>query len=166
LKDINYHQDIPEPYDTLEANAQTKAETIFKETGRPVFSEDTGLFVEALQGRPGVHSARYAGESGDAEANMQKLLAELGEETNRAAYFKTVICFYTGKEVHFFEGICSGQIAMKRLGDGGFGYDPLFIPEGKEQSFAELGADEKNNISHRAKAFQSFVAFLENRNKS
>lgn len=161
LKDIGYHKEIPEPFETLEENARVKADTIFKEKGMPVFSEDTGLFIQALGGKPGVYSARYAGEPSNSEANIDKVLHELQTVTHREAYFKTVICFRTKEQTYFFEGVCNGSIALQRNGVGGFGYDPIFIPDGFKQTFAELPAAKKNDISHRGKAFHQFAHFLE-----
>lgn len=161
LSDIGFHQEIPEPFETLEENAKAKVEAVYAAVNKPVFAEDTGLFVEALGGKPGVYSARYAGEPSDAEANITKLLQELEGANNRKAYFKTVICFFDGTTFHFVEGICNGTIAPQRSGTQGFGYDPVFIPEGNTLSFAEMVSEDKNKVSHRAKAFQHFMMLLE-----
>lgn len=161
LKDAGIDIDIPEPHDTLQANAQEKAVTIFNLTGSGCFSEDTGLEVEALNGAPGVHSARYAGEDKAFDKNIDKLLAELERHQNRSAQFRTVICLKMadGKE-HYFEGICKGTIINERKGSEGFGYDPVFIPEGGTQTFAEMSLEEKARYSHRRKAVDGLVAFL------
>lgn len=160
LTDIHYHEDIPEPFDTLEENSLTKAKTIFDLTGHHVFAEDTGLFIESLQGEPGVKSARYAGEHGNSSENMDKVLNLLGDNPNRNAYFKTVVTLILNGQTHQFEGLCEGTIANRRSGHDGFGYDPIFIPKGYQITFAEFLPQEKNNISHRKKAFDAFTAFL------
>ena len=164
--------DIPETADTLEGNAMMKAQYIWDHYHMSVFADDTGLEVEALNGAPGVYSARYAGGEGhDSEANMQKLLRELTEKNNRRAQFRTVIalilkkdvcpCGCTSiKEVHQFEGIVKGQITRERHGSEGFGYDPIFQPDGYDTTFAELGMDIKNHISHRARAVKKLADFL------
>jgi XTP/dITP diphosphohydrolase len=154
--------DIPEPYATLEENAREKAETIFRLTGLNCFSEDTGLEVEALKGAPGVHSARYAGEERSSTANIHKLLRELEGEENRAARFRTIICLHLDGGVHYFEGICPGRITEAALGEKGFGYDPVFIPEGACRRFSEMTMEEKAQYSHRAKALARLVTFLNN----
>lgn len=155
LKDIHCDTDIPETADTLEGNAALKAEFIYKHYGLDCFADDTGLEVEALGGAPGVYSARYAGGEGhDSEANMKKLLKELSGETNRKAQFRTAICLIEGGEEHLFEGVVKGEIIEEKRGNSGFGYDPVFVPEGFSQTFAELGAEIKNQISHRARAVQ------------
>lgn len=160
LKDAGINKDIPEPFDTLEENAATKAETIFKETFENCFSEDTGLEVEALNGAPGVHTARYAGEEKSDANNIAKLLHELEGKENRNAQFHTIIyLIYAGKR-HTFEGICKGTIATKPTGEDGFGYDPVFIPEGETRTFAQMTMDEKNQYSHRRKALDKLIAFL------
>lgn len=167
LADINCHDDIPETGTTLEANAMQKAEYIAKKYGMSVFADDTGLEVDALNGAPGVYSARYAGGDGhDSEANMTKLLAELGENNNRNARFRTVIALIitddNGKTttVKQFEGIVNGTIIRERRGGEGFGYDPIFQPEGYNETFAELGNDIKNTISHRARAVAKLAEYL------
>ena len=152
LNDIDCHADIPETADTLEGNARLKAEYIYKNYGMDCFADDTGLEVEALGGAPGIYSARYAGGAGhDSEANMRKLLAELKEKTNRRAQFRTAICLIEGGQEHLFEGIVCGTILQERRGTAGFGYDPVFQPEGYTETFAEMGNEEKNKISHRAR---------------
>lgn len=161
LKDIHCEADIPETADTLEGNAALKAEYIHTHYGMDCFADDTGLEVEALGGAPGVYSARYAGGEGhDSEANMKKLLAELRGKTNRRAQFRTAICLIEGGETHLFEGIVKGEILLEKRGHSGFGYDPVFMPEGYTESFAEMGAEEKNKISHRARAVQHLCEYL------
>ena len=136
-----------------------KAKYIYENFNCDCFADDSGLEVEALDGKPGIYSARYAGNH-DSDANMNKLLAELKEKTNRNAQFRTVIALILDGETHIFEGIIKGTIAQKKLGSGGFGYDPIFIPEGYQQSFAQLGIDVKNSISHRARAMEKLFKFL------
>ena len=160
LKDIQCTADIPETADTLEGNAIQKAEYIHRHDGLDCFADDTGLEVEALDGAPGVYSARYAGEGHDSEANMQKLLHNLEGKDNRKAQFRTAICLIMDNEQHLFEGICRGEIIKEKRGGAGFGYDPIFVPEGYTETFAELGNDIKNTISHRAKAVQMLCEFL------
>ena len=161
LKDINCDVDIPETGTTLEANALQKAQYIYDHYQMNVFADDTGLEVDALDGAPGVYSARYAGGEGhDSEANMAKLLHELGENNNRKARFRTVIALIIQGQVHEFEGIVNGEIIRERRGGEGFGYDPIFQPEGYNKTFAELGVEVKNQISHRARATQKLVEFL------
>lgn len=173
LADIHCQADIPETADTLEGNALQKAQYIWKRYATPVFADDTGLEVDALDGAPGVHSARYAeGPGHDSEANMDKLLHELQRaaqqgRTSRKAHFRTVIALITpdtlspdAAQVHCFEGRVDGTIATQRKGTQGFGYDPLFVPEGHTQSFAELGDTVKNTISHRARAVEKLATFL------
>lgn len=161
LKDINCDTDIPETADTLEGNAALKAEYIYKNYGLDCFADDTGLEVEALGGAPGVYSARYAGGDGhDSEANMRKLLQELDGEHNRKAQFRTAICLIEQGEEHLFEGIVKGSIIEQKRGASGFGYDPVFMPEGYEETFAEMGNAEKNKISHRARAVEKLCEYL------
>jgi XTP/dITP diphosphohydrolase len=177
LKDIGCDADIPETGKTLDENAQQKAQYIYDNYHLDCFADDTGLEVDALNGAPGVYSARYANmedpsaESHDAEANMSRLLRELGENNNRKARFRTVIalirkkdvcpCGCTSiKEIHKFEGIVEGEIIRERRGGEGFGYDPIFQPDGYNKTFAELGMDIKNHISHRARATQKLCEFL------
>ena len=151
LNDIDCHADIPETADTLEGNARLKAEYIYQNYGMDCFADDTGLEVEA----------RYAGGAGhDSEANMRKLLSELEGKTNRKAQFRTAICLIEGGEEHLFEGIVRGTILQERRGTAGFGYDPIFQPEGYTETFAEMGNEEKNKISHRARAVQKLVEYL------
>ena len=164
LSDIGCHADIPETADTLEGNALQKAEYVVDHYHISCFADDTGLEVDALGGAPGVFSARYAGEGHDSEANMSKLLGELGENNNRKARFRTVIALITldgdHREVNTFEGIVEGQITHERHGDKGFGYDPIFQPDGYDKTFAQLGMDIKNHISHRARATEKLARFL------
>lgn len=161
LNDIGCHEDIPEDFDTLEENSRQKAEYIFRKYGLTCFADDTGLEVDALGGAPGVHSARYAeGTDHDSEANMRKLLRELGDNPNRTARFRTVITLIENDKTSLFVGVVEGRIAYEKSGTGGFGYDPIFIPEGYDQSFACLGADIKNTISHRARAVQKLSDYL------
>lgn len=161
LQDAGIDIDIPEPYDTIEENATTKSETIYKLTGKNCFGEDTGLEVEALNGAPGVKSARYAGDAKNFDANIDKLLAELADTDNRQAHFKTIISLIINGEKFLFEGICEGKILYERRGSNGFGYDPVFMPDGSNKSFAEMTMDEKNSFSHRRKATDKLVAFLQ-----
>ena len=161
LNDIGCNVDIPETGSTLEENALQKAQYVYDHYHIDCFADDTGLEVDALGGAPGVYSARYAGGEGhDSEANMTKLLNELGENNNRKARFRTVIALIQQGEVHEFEGIVNGQIIRERRGGEGFGYDPIFQPDGYDQTFAELGLDIKNQISHRARATRKFAEYL------
>jgi XTP/dITP diphosphohydrolase len=162
LKDIQCFADIPETADTLEGNARQKAMYIYENYGMDCFADDTGLEVEALGGAPGVFSARYAGEGHDSEANMQKLLKELAGKENRKAQFRTVICLIRNGKEYLFEGIVKGEIIQEKRGGEGFGYDPIFVPEGYDLTFAELGDDVKNTISHRARAVEKLCQFLLN----
>ena len=160
LKDINCHADIPETADTLEGNARQKAMYIYENYGMDCFADDTGLEVDALNGAPGVFSARYAGDGHDSEANMQKLLKELKGNEIRKAQFRTAICLIMEGKEYLFEGIVKGAIIEEKRGGAGFGYDPIFVPEGYDQTFAELGNDIKNTISHRARAVEKLCKFL------
>lgn len=160
LHDLGFHEDIPETAFTLEGNAMLKAETIFRATGFNCFADDTGLEVEALNGAPGVFSARYAGEQKNAQYNIDKLLQELQEEQNRKAQFRTVICLILEGEKYMFEGIVEGKIETIRIGSGGFGYDPIFTPMGYNRTFAEMTLEEKSKISHRGLAFDQLIGFL------
>jgi XTP/dITP diphosphohydrolase len=160
LQDLGFDVEIEETGLTLEENALLKAEFLFNKIGRPVLSEDTGLEVEALDGAPGVHTARYAGEHRDPDANMAKLLNALTNVTNRKAAFRTIIALRHHGGSDLFEGIVCGNIALERSGFQGFGYDPVFIPEGHDNTFAELPASVKNQISHRARAVQKVIGFL------
>ena len=164
LADIHCHDEIPETADTLEGNALQKAQYIQDKFELDCFADDTGLEVEALDNAPGVYSARYAGPGHDSETNMQKLLQEMEGKTNRKARFRTVIALIIGDKQYCFSGIVNGTITTEKKGENGFGYDPIFIPEGYEQTFAELGDFVKNKISHRAKAVEQLDHFLANLN--
>lgn len=160
LKEAGIDLDIPEPHATIEENASEKAKTIFKLTNQNCFGEDTGLEVDALNGEPGVKSARYAGEDKNFEANIQKLLDKLKDIENRDAKFKTIISLLWNGEEYFFEGIVKGKIIKERKGTNGFGYDSVFIPVGSEKTFAEMEMSEKNVFSHRKKAVEQLLAFF------
>lgn len=161
LKDIGCHTDIPETADTLEGNALLKSSYIFDNYHLNCFADDTGLEVEALDGAPGVYSARYAGGEGhDAQANMLKLLREMEGKENRKAQFRTAISLILDGKQYLFEGVIKGEIIKEKRGDSGFGYDPIFVPEDYSQTFAELGNDIKNKISHRALAVNKLCDFL------
>ncbi len=162
LKEAGILIDIPEPYDTLEENARAKSRTIYELTQQNCFSEDTGLEVASLNGEPGVKSARYAGEEKSFDANIDKLLNNLAGHTGRSARFRTVISLIINREETTFEGICEGHITTERSGSEGFGYDPVFMPAGATQTFAEMSMEEKNKYSHRAKATDKLVVFLNN----
>lgn len=164
LADINCHDDIPETADTLQGNALIKARWVRERYGLDCFADDTGLEVDTLGGGPGVHTARYAyPDRHDPEANTRKLLAELQNKNDRSAQFRTVIALILNGGEHLFEGIVRGEIAPEERGTEGFGYDPVFIPEETGKTFAELGVDVKNRISHRARAVRKLVAFLTQR---
>ena len=160
MKDINCHADIPETADTLEGNALLKARYIFENYQLECFADDTGLEVEALNGAPGVYSARYAGDAHNSEANMKKLLQDMEGIENRKAQFRTVFALIINGKEHLFEGIVKGEITKHRHGTSGFGYDPVFIPEGYTQTYAEMGNELKNKISHRALATNKLCNFL------
>ena len=160
LKEINCNEELPETQDTLEGNALQKAQYVKDNYGYDCFADDTGLMVEALDGRPGVYSARYAGPNCDADDNMNKLLGELEGKENRKAKFATVIAYVRGEEHFFFKGEVEGLISEERHGDEGFGYDPVFFPEGRELSFAQMTNEDKNKISHRSRAVVKFAEFF------
>lgn len=160
LSEIGCREDIPETADTLEGNALIKARYIREHYGYDCFADDTGLEVEALGNAPGVYSARYAGPGHDAEANMRKLLQEMTGKENRKARFRTVIALVLDGEERLFDGIINGTITLEKRGDAGFGYDPIFLPDGYTQTFAELGNETKNQISHRALAVRGLADFL------
>ena len=160
LKEAGIEIDIPEPHDQLEANAQEKAVTIFNLTHQNCFSEDTGLEIEGLGGAPGVKSARYAGENSNAQANIDLVLSKMAGIENRTAQFRTVICLIWENQTYYFEGICKGQILSNMQGENGFGYDPIFVPDGASKSFANMTMDEKNQFSHRKKAVTQLFEFL------
>ena len=160
LKDIGCFEDIEETESTLEGNAKLKADYITEKYGFDCFADDTGLEVEALDGDPGVYSARYAGEHGNAEKNMEKLLIELQNKSSRKAKFRTIIALNLKNKQYLFEGICDGEILNEKSGVKGFGYDPIFKPKNASSSFAEMNSEEKNIISHRGIAIQELVQFL------
>jgi XTP/dITP diphosphohydrolase len=160
LEDLGCHEEIPETETTLEANAQLKADYITKHYGISCFADDTGLIIDALNGAPGVHSARFAGEEKDSEKNMEKVLFELKNITSRTARFKTVIALNLNKKRIQFEGVVEGTITKEKQGAQGFGYDPIFIPVGYDQTFAQLPIHIKNKISHRGKALQKLIIYL------
>lgn len=165
LSEIDCHDDIPEDYDTLEENALQKARYIKEHFGYDCFADDTGLEIEALDNRPGVYSARYAGPAKDSRENMMKVLREMEGVTNRNACFRTVIALILDGQEHLFEGRVDGKILTEQHGEAGFGYDPIFQPEGFQVSFAEMPMDEKNKISHRGRATQKLVEFLRMKNE-
>ena len=160
LKEAGIDIDIPEPYNSLEKNAREKAKVIYELSNKNCFSEDTGLEVESLGGEPGVKSARYAGENRSFENNIDKLLSKLAGKENRHARFRTVICLICSGKEELFEGICKGTIIAERRGNSGFGYDPVFIPEGSTQTFAQMTMAEKNIFSHRKKAMEKLTNYL------
>ena len=160
LKEAGIDIDIPEPHDQLEANALEKAMTIFNMTNQNCFSEDTGLEILALDGAPGVKSARYAGENCNPQANIDLVLSKMTGVENRTAQFRTVICLIWENQTYYFEGICKGQILNNMQGENGFGYDPIFVPDGASKSFANMTMEEKNQFSHRKKAVTQLFEFL------
>jgi len=160
MSDINIDEDIPEDEPLLEGNALSKARYIHNVTGMDVFADDTGLEIDALNGLPGVLSARFAGEEKNSTANIEKVLSLLGDTKNRKARFRTVIALIINNNEYLYEGIVQGKIINEKRGAGGFGYDPVFIPDGKNKTFAEMELDEKNSVSHRAKAFEKLREFL------
>jgi len=160
LNDAGIDIDIPEPHDTIQANASEKSRTIYQLTGKNCFAEDTGLEVHALNGAPGVKSARYAGEQKSFDENIEKLLLELKAIEDRSAQFKTVVSLIWNGQEHLFEGITKGQIIVEKRGRNGFGYDPVFVPEGSEKTFGEMSLDQKNIFSHRRKAIDKLIGFL------
>lgn len=162
LKDINCFDEVEETETTLEGNAKLKADYITKNFGYNCFADDTGLEVKILDGKPGVYSARFAGEPRSSEKNMQKLLSELKDKTDRTAQFRTAICLNIDDKQFLFEGICKGEILTEKQGEKGFGYDPVFQPDGYKLSFAEMSSNEKNKISHRGIAIKKLVEFLTN----
>jgi XTP/dITP diphosphohydrolase len=162
MKEAGIDIDIPEPHDTLEANATEKSTTIHKLSNQNCFSEDTGLETEALNGEPGVKSARYAGDAKNFQANIDKLLSKLNAVENRKARFRTMISLIWNNQEYLFEGVCNGRIVKEQKGKEGFGYDPVFVPDGAEKTFAEMSMEEKNVYSHRRKATDKLIAFLQN----
>lgn len=162
LTEAGINIEIPETHDTIEANASEKSWFIYRLTGINCFSDDTGLEVESLGGEPGVHSARYAGENKSFEKNIEKLLSKMKYHSNRKARFKAVISLVINRNEYLFEGICKGRITDAPRGTGGFGYDPVFVPEEENRTFAEMSLKEKNRFNHRRKAVDKLVAFLQN----
>lgn len=162
LKDIGCTEELAEEQATLKGNALQKAEYVFKKYGTPCFADDTGLQIDALNGEPGVYSARYAGEHGDSEANMDLVLSKLNDTSKRDANFTTVVCLYTEKGPQYFEGRVDGEILKERTGVDGFGYDPIFKANGKKESFAQMSIEDKNLISHRGIAVRKLVEYLLN----
>lgn len=162
LKEAGIDIDIPEPYDTLEENATQKSRVIYQMLNKNCFSEDSGLEIDALGGAPGVKSARYADGQPEFEDNMAKVLHLMQGQTNRKAKFRTVISLIVDGKENQFEGICNGQIIENKRGTGGFGYDPIFVPEGESRTFAEMDLEEKSKLSHRKKAVMALVQFLTN----
>lgn len=163
LKDLGYHEEIVEDGDSFQANALIKARTIFEKFGKPCFADDSGLEVDALGGAPGIYSARFAGEPSDDSANNLLLLEKLEGNANRGAQFRTVIAYIDGSgQEHFFTGIVRGTLLARLTGDQGFGYDPLFLPEGESRTFAQMSKDEKNRISHRGIAINHLISYLAN----
>lgn len=162
LRECGIVEDIPENEPTLEGNALAKARYIYERTGADCFADDTGLEVDALGGEPGVRSARYATDGHDDEANKRLLLERLQGVENRAAQFRTAVALIMGGKEYLFEGIVRGRIATEQRGEGGFGYDPLFVPEGYDRTFAQMSAEEKNAISHRGRAVRKLAEFLQN----
>jgi len=160
MADIGFHEEIEETGLTFHENAELKVNAICSEKGIDCFADDSGLEVEILDGQPGVFSARYSGQHGNYKANNEKILAELTNKTNRKACFKTVIALRLNGEIHFFEGRVDGVITEQSRGKEGFGYDPLFVPDGYDRTFAEMTSDEKNKISHRKRALEKLVVFL------
>ena len=161
LKEANIDIDIPEPHDTLEENASEKSWTIYKLTGQDCFSEDTGLEIDALNGEPGVKSARYAGEARSFSENIGKVLSKLSSHSNKKARFRAVISLIIDGKETLFEGICKGRIIDTPAGNEGFGYDPIFVPDGSSRTFAEMAMEEKNQFNHRTKAAAKLVAYLQ-----
>ncbi len=166
LRELGFQGDLPEEQDTLEGNALQKARRVYELYGQDCFADDTGLEVEALNMEPGVYSARYAGQENNPRANTEKLLRKLAPYQNRKARFRTVIALIIDGREHLFEGIVRGEILKEGRGTQGFGYDPVFLPEGHERSFAEMSLEEKNAISHRFRAIQKMKAFLETKLKT
>jgi len=164
LRSLGYMDEIAETGATLEENALLKARYVLDRYGLPCFADDTGLLVKSLNDAPGVFSARYAGKDNNAEANMRKLLGELEGHSNREARFETVIALVSPQDTHTFKGVVQGEITLSPTGAGGFGYDPIFRPQGETRTFAQLPLAEKNRISHRARALQQLITFLKTRN--
>jgi len=163
MKEAGIDEEIPEPFPTLEENSKHKAVFLYERLKKDCFSEDTGLEVEALNGEPGVKSARYAGENKSFEKNIEKLLMELAGQPNRSARFRTIFTLILDGQQYQFEGICNGTITEQNSGTGGFGYDPVFVPEGSKLTFAEMTMAEKNKFSHRKKGLDQMLQFLKNK---
>jgi XTP/dITP diphosphohydrolase len=163
LDDLNFHDEIPENEPTIELNSAFKANFVFNRFEENCFADDTGLEIEFLNGRPGVHSARYAGIERNSDANMNLVLREMLDTKNRKARFKTVITLILNGKQHIFEGIVNGTIISEKRGENGFGYDPIFIPENESKTFAEMNLSEKNQFSHRARALEKMIHFLTNK---
>ncbi len=163
LEQVGITEEIQEPFNSLEANALHKARYVFEKSGNPSFADDTGLEIESLQGEPGVFSARYAGPERRASDNIAKVLESMKMHQNRKAQFRTVIAWVDGQEEYVFEGIVHGLITWKPIGDNGFGYDPIFVPDGQTKTFAELTMEQKGAMSHRAIAFKKLIDFLNSR---
>jgi len=164
MADLGFHEDIPETGETLEENAVIKAEYLHEKIGGNIISEDTGLEVEALDGAPGIHTARFAGPDRDPIKNMNLLVEELNNQSNRSAQFHTVICLILDEEKHLFHGFSKGRIGKEMTGGKGFGYDPIFIPDGFDRTFAQMELEEKSMLSHRVRAFNKMHQFLIERN--
>ncbi|MNU69522.1 Non-canonical purine NTP pyrophosphatase [compost metagenome] len=160
LKEIQFRDEIPETSDTIEGNAIQKATFLADKMHIPCFADDTGLVIPSLDGEPGVYSARYAGSQRDAHDNMNLVLEKLKNQSDRKAYFTTVIALYINHKVHLFEGRINGTIISEKRGNNGFGYDPIFVPEGSEKTFAEMTADEKNGMSHRGRSLAKMTEYL------
>lgn len=160
LKEIQFHDEIPETADTIAENAVQKATFLADKMHIPCFADDTGLVIPSLNGEPGVYSARYAGSQRDAHDNMDLVLEKLNGQSDRKAYFTTVIALYINHKVHLFEGRIDGTIITEKRGDNGFGYDPIFVPEGSDKTFAEMTADEKNEVSHRGRSLAKMTEYL------
>ena len=160
LKDIGFTREIPEPFHTFRENAFTKADTIYRAVGKSVFADDSGICVGHLNGAPGVNSAHYSGKRDD-EANLQLLLQQMEGVINRTAWYTAIICLIWDGDTHYFEGKCEGTLLEEKRGNGGFGYDPIFVPDGYDKTFAELPLNVKNEISHRGKAVKKMVHFIE-----
>lgn len=163
LQDIGFIDEIPEPYETFEENAATKARTVYEFCGINTLADDSGICVPALGNAPGVYSARYAGQPSDDDRNLQKLLQDMYSEVDRRAFYKAVICLVWEGEEHFFDGTCYGTLATIPRGSKGFGYDPIFIPDGYTETFAELPTEVKNKLSHRGEAIRKMMEFIESR---
>lgn len=160
LADIGFDEEIPEPHQTFEENAFTKADTIYKATNKNVFADDSGICVDALDGAPGVISARYSGAGATDSSNLNLLINNMRGVENRSAHYTAVICLIWNGQIQYFKGICKGKLRDEPKGNGGFGYDPIFVPDGYEETFAELPAEIKNSISHRGKAIKQMAEFI------